>query len=141
MGPRWGIAPLSTLFLASSRFNPFLFSLLLSSSLLLIDTHPPTPHQELADKPDVQYVPGGATQNTIRVAQWMLKDTAPGESKVSVFFLLFHFVIFHNSEKDPTKLIFSPSSSPSLFFSPPLSIYQAPPPTWAPWATTSTPRS
>jgi adenosine kinase len=29
--------------------------------------------QELAGRPDVQYIAGGATQNTIRVAQWMLK--------------------------------------------------------------------
>ena len=42
--------------------------------------------QELADKPDVQYVPGGATQNTIRVAQWMLKDAAPGELGGVFFF-------------------------------------------------------
>jgi sugar/nucleoside kinase (ribokinase family) len=28
--------------------------------------------QELAEKPDVQYIAGGATQNTVRVAQWML---------------------------------------------------------------------
>ena len=29
--------------------------------------------QELADKPDVQYVAGGATQNSIRIAQWLLQ--------------------------------------------------------------------
>lgn len=28
--------------------------------------------QELADAAGAQYVPGGATQNSIRVAQWML---------------------------------------------------------------------
>jgi adenosine kinase len=28
--------------------------------------------QELAEKPDVQYIAGGATQNTVRVAQWIL---------------------------------------------------------------------
>ena len=28
--------------------------------------------QDLAAKPDVEYIPGGATQNSIRVAQWML---------------------------------------------------------------------
>lgn len=28
--------------------------------------------QELSERPDVQYIAGGATQNTIRVAQWML---------------------------------------------------------------------
>jgi len=29
--------------------------------------------QELAAKPDVQYVAGGATQNSIRIAQWLLQ--------------------------------------------------------------------
>ncbi len=29
--------------------------------------------QALADKKDVQYIPGGATQNSIRIAQWMLQ--------------------------------------------------------------------
>lgn len=30
--------------------------------------------QELGERPDVQYIAGGATQNTVRVAQWMLKE-------------------------------------------------------------------
>jgi pfkB family carbohydrate kinase len=34
--------------------------------------------QELSKKSDVQYVAGGATQNTMRVAQWMLKE--PGST-------------------------------------------------------------
>jgi len=29
--------------------------------------------QELAVRSDVQYIPGGATQNSVRVAQWMLQ--------------------------------------------------------------------
>lgn len=29
--------------------------------------------QELAAKPDVEYIAGGAGQNSIRVAQWMLQ--------------------------------------------------------------------
>lgn len=29
--------------------------------------------QELSEKSDVEYIAGGATQNTIRVAQWMLQ--------------------------------------------------------------------
>ena len=29
--------------------------------------------QEMADLPDVEYIPGGATQNSIRIAQWMLQ--------------------------------------------------------------------
>ena len=31
------------------------------------------PTQELSSKPDVEYIPGGATQNSIRVAQWVLR--------------------------------------------------------------------
>jgi adenosine kinase len=31
-------------------------------------------YDELMAKPDVEYIAGGATQNTIRVAQWMMKD-------------------------------------------------------------------
>lgn len=31
------------------------------------------PAQELAEKKDVEYIPGGATQNSIRVAQWLLQ--------------------------------------------------------------------
>jgi adenosine kinase len=34
--------------------------------------------QELAEKPDVLYIAGGATQNSARVAQWMLQ--IPGAS-------------------------------------------------------------
>ena len=34
----------------------------------------PSPLQELSAKPDVQFIAGGATQNTVRVAQWMLKE-------------------------------------------------------------------
>lgn len=30
--------------------------------------------QELAEKKDVEYIPGGATQNSIRVAQWVLQS-------------------------------------------------------------------
>lgn len=29
--------------------------------------------QELTDKPDVEYIAGGAGQNSIRIAQWMLQ--------------------------------------------------------------------
>ena len=32
------------------------------------------PTQELADKEGVEYIPGGATQNSIRVAQWVLQS-------------------------------------------------------------------
>lgn len=27
----------------------------------------------MADLPDVEYIPGGATQNSVRIAQWMLQ--------------------------------------------------------------------
>ncbi|XP_030835453.1 adenosine kinase isoform X1 [Strongylocentrotus purpuratus] len=37
--------------------------------------------KELADKYEVEYIPGGATQNTFRVAQWILD-----QPKVSTFF-------------------------------------------------------
>ena len=30
--------------------------------------------QELAEKKGVEYIPGGATQNSIRVAQWVLQS-------------------------------------------------------------------
>ena len=74
------IALSSRLLLSSSPLSlqPRLKKNHLSLSLSL-----PVLFQELADKPDVQYVPGGATQNSIRVAQWMLKDIAPGERVVS----------------------------------------------------------
>lgn len=36
--------------------------------------HTYAPVQELAARPDVQYIAGGATQNSIRVAQWMLQE-------------------------------------------------------------------
>ena len=29
--------------------------------------------QELSDKSDVQFIPGGATQNSMRIAQWLLQ--------------------------------------------------------------------
>lgn len=34
--------------------------------------------QELADKDDVLYIPGGATQGSVRVTQWLLKT--PGST-------------------------------------------------------------
>ena len=51
----------------------------LDSAILAEDKHQPI-YQELADKYSPQYIAGGATQNSIRVAQWMLsaagmKDT------------------------------------------------------------------
>merc|ERR1711879_872460 len=40
--------------------------------ILAEDKHQPV-FAEMAAKPDVQYIAGGATQNSIRVAQWMLQ--------------------------------------------------------------------
>merc|ERR1711865_96656 len=40
--------------------------------ILAEDKHQPV-FAEMAAKKDVQYIAGGATQNTIRVAQWMLQ--------------------------------------------------------------------
>ena len=34
--------------------------------------------QELSSKPDVEYIPGGATQNSVRVAQWVMRT--PGST-------------------------------------------------------------
>jgi adenosine kinase len=49
------------------------YDLKLDSAILAEDKHQPI-YAELIEKYDVQYIPGGATQNTMRVAQWMLKD-------------------------------------------------------------------
>lgn len=49
------------------------YELKLDSAILAEEKHMPL-YQELVDKYDVQFIAGGATQNTIRVAQWMLKD-------------------------------------------------------------------
>jgi len=44
-----------------------------SNAILAEDKHLPL-YEELAAMPDVQYIPGGATLNSIRVANWMLQD-------------------------------------------------------------------
>eukprot|EP00127_Corallochytrium_limacisporum_P005333 Clim_evm9s203 gene=Clim_evmTU9s203 len=43
-----------------------------NNAILAEDKHKPM-YTEMAEKYNVQYIPGGATQNAIRVAQWMLK--------------------------------------------------------------------
>jgi len=43
------------------------------NAILAEEKHTPL-YAELAAKKDVQYIAGGATQNTIRVAQWMLQE-------------------------------------------------------------------
>lgn len=45
----------------------------LDSAILAEDKHQPL-YQELIKNYDVQYIAGGATQNSMRVAQWMMKD-------------------------------------------------------------------
>eukprot|EP00208_Stichococcus_sp_RCC1054_P007592 CAMPEP_0206139236 /NCGR_PEP_ID=MMETSP1473-20131121/5085_1 /ASSEMBLY_ACC=CAM_ASM_001109 /TAXON_ID=1461547 /ORGANISM="Stichococcus sp, Strain RCC1054" /LENGTH=342 /DNA_ID=CAMNT_0053532933 /DNA_START=32 /DNA_END=1060 /DNA_ORIENTATION=+ len=53
------------------------YELKLADQILAEDKHQPM-YKELAEKDDVLYVPGGATQNSIRVAQWLLKT--PGST-------------------------------------------------------------
>ncbi|CAK9867156.1 unnamed protein product [Sphagnum jensenii] len=48
------------------------YGVTLNNAILAEDKHVPM-YKELAAKPDVEYIAGGATQNTIRVAQWMLQ--------------------------------------------------------------------
>merc|ERR1712186_31597 len=43
------------------------------NAILAEDQHKPL-YDELAAKKDVKYIAGGATQNSIRVAQWMLQE-------------------------------------------------------------------
>jgi adenosine kinase len=49
------------------------YDLKLDSAILAEDKHLPL-YTELAAMPSVQYIAGGATQNSIRVAQWMLEE-------------------------------------------------------------------
>jgi adenosine kinase len=49
------------------------YDLKLDAAILCEDKHQPL-YQELIDGYPVQYIAGGATQNSMRVAQWMLKD-------------------------------------------------------------------
>ncbi|KAK8926162.1 Adenosine kinase 2 [Platanthera zijinensis] len=54
--------------------NEFLhkYDLKLNNAILAEEKHLPM-YEELASKYNVEYIAGGATQNTIRVAQWMLQ--------------------------------------------------------------------
>ena len=56
----------------------------LDTAILAEEKHMPM-YQEIIDKYDVQYIAGGATQNSCRVAQWML--TAAGKPSNQVAFL------------------------------------------------------
>lgn len=56
------------------------YGLTLNNAILAEDKHLPM-YKELAANPDVEYIAGGATQNTIRIAQWML-----GESNATSYF-------------------------------------------------------
>jgi adenosine kinase len=49
------------------------YELQAGNAILAEDKHQPL-FGEMAAKPNVQYIAGGATQNTIRVAQWMLQE-------------------------------------------------------------------
>jgi adenosine kinase len=49
------------------------YELKLDAAILAEDKHQPL-YSELIEKYDVQYIAGGATQNSMRVAQWMLQD-------------------------------------------------------------------
>lgn len=53
------------------------YELKLADQILAEDKHQPL-YKDLADKKDVLYIPGGATQNSVRVAQWILKT--PGST-------------------------------------------------------------
>jgi len=60
----------------SSKVDPSVlekYDLKLDSAVLAEEKHMPL-YAELAAMPAVQYIAGGATQNSIRVAQWMLKE-------------------------------------------------------------------
>ena len=50
----------------------FCLQLKLGDQILAEEAHQPL-YKELEDKYKVEYIAGGATQNTIRVAQWMLQ--------------------------------------------------------------------
>ncbi|RDX91182.1 Adenosine kinase 2, partial [Mucuna pruriens] len=54
--------------------NDFLqrYGIKLNDAILAEDKHKPM-YEELANKSNVEYIAGGATQNSIRVAQWMLQ--------------------------------------------------------------------
>jgi adenosine kinase len=54
------------------------YDLKLDTAILAEDKHQPL-YKELVDGYDVQYIAGGATQNSMRVAQWVLKKAGkPG---------------------------------------------------------------
>jgi adenosine kinase len=53
------------------------YAVLPGNAILAEEKHQPL-YKELVDNFDVEYIAGGATQNSIRVAQWMLQDNLPG---------------------------------------------------------------
>ncbi|KAK9811523.1 hypothetical protein WJX72_005257 [[Myrmecia] bisecta] len=48
------------------------YGLKMADQILAEEKHQPL-YKELSAKPDVEYIAGGATQNSIRIAQWMLQ--------------------------------------------------------------------
>jgi len=53
------------------------YGLKMGDAILAEDKHQPL-FGEMVAKPNVQFIAGGATQNSIRVAQWMLQT--PGQT-------------------------------------------------------------
>jgi len=53
------------------------YDIQMNNAVLAEEKHMPL-YGELAEKEDVKYIAGGATQNSIRVAQWMLQE--PGQT-------------------------------------------------------------
>jgi adenosine kinase len=50
----------------------------LNDQILAEEKHVPM-YRELASMSEVEYIAGGATQNSIRIAQWMLQVGASGD--------------------------------------------------------------
>ena len=55
------------------------YGVLAGNAILAEDKHQPL-YTELVESYEVDYIAGGATQNSIRVAQWMIGDAMPGAS-------------------------------------------------------------
>jgi adenosine kinase len=60
------------------------YELKLDTAILAEDRHQPL-YKELIENYDVQYIAGGATQNSCRVAQWMLKAAGKSDHQVAFF--------------------------------------------------------
>lgn len=58
------------------------YGLQLDSAILAEEKHAPL-YQELVEKYEVQYIAGGATQNSMRVAQWILSSSSSSSANKS----------------------------------------------------------